>query len=186
MKTEYFDLYLIHWPASKSLHPDWDEINADTWRGMEALYREGIVRAIGVCNFRRHHLEALEKTAEILPFVNQIECHPGMPQKETETCCRDRGIRIEASSPLGSGQVLSHEILAGIGESKGKSAAQVCLRWEIQKGMIVIPRTSSLCRLKENIEVYDFELSDEEMRAIDGIPYCGGLGIDSDEVTEFG
>lgn len=186
LKTDYLDMYLVHWPASVKLYPDWEEMNADTWRGMEALYKEGLVRTIGVCNFKKHHLEALEKTAEIAPFIDQIEYHPGMCQKEIEEYCKERFIQIEASSPLGNGQILSNEALLKIAQGKGKSSAQVCLRWGLQKGFIVIPKTSNPCRLAENMDIYDFELSDEEMWVIDNIPYCGGIGIDSDEVTEFG
>ncbi len=186
MKTDYFDLYLIHWPASGKLHSDWKEINADTWRGMEALYKEGTVRAVGVCNFKRSHLEELEKTAEILPFINQVEYHPGMIPKETEKYCKENRIQMEASSPLGNGQILFNKKLLEIAEKKGRSPAQICLRWEIQKGLIVIPKTSDPGRLKENVDIYDFELDEEEMGAIDNIPYCGGIGIDSEEVTEFG
>lgn len=186
LKTNYLDIYLIHWPASMKLYSDWIEINADTWRGMEALYEEGIVKTIGVCNFKKHHLEMLEKTAKFMPFINQIECHPGMPQQEMIDYCKERHIRIEASSPLGNGKVLANSELLKIAGIKKKSVAQICLRWEIQKGLIVIPKTSDLKRLAENIDIYNFELSNEEMDVIDRIPYCGGIGIDSDEVIEFG
>lgn len=186
LKTDYLDIYLIHWPASGKLYPNWEEINADTWRGMEALYKEGLVNVIGVCNFKRHHLEALEKTAQTLPFINQIEYHPGMVQENTEIYCTEKNIQLEASSPLGNGQVLTNAELLKIAQVKGKSTAQICLRWEIQKNLVVIPKTISLCRMEENLDVYDFELSYEEMKTIDRIPYCGGIGIDSDEVIEFG
>lgn len=186
LKTDYLDIYLIHWPASMKLYSDWMEINADTWRGMERLYEEGFVKAIGVCNFKKHHLEMLEKTAKIMPFIIQIECHPGMPQQEIINYCKTRNIRVVASSPLGSGKVLANSELLEIARIKKKSAAQICLRWEIQKGLIVIPKTSGLKRLAENINIYNFELSNEEMDTIDRIPYCGGIGVDSDEVIEFG
>jgi len=186
LKTDYLDLYLIHWPASGKLYPNWSDINADTWRGMEALYREGLVRAIGVCNFKVHHLKELEKTVEVFPFVNQIEIHPGMNQQEVITYCMDKGILLEASSPLGNGQILKNEDLVSLAEEKGKTVAQICLRWEIQKGLIVIPKTARVQRLRENFSAFDFELTDSEMEMIDNIPYCGGIGIDSDEVTQFG
>lgn len=186
LKTDYLDLYLIHWPASMKLYADWGEINADTWRGMEALYKEGYVRAIGVCNFKIHHLKELEKTAEIMPMVNQIEFHPGMTSQDLVTYCQKTGICVEASSPLGNGQVLQNEILQSIAKSRRRSAAQVCLRYAIERGLVVIPKTVSGQRLLENINVFDFSLSEKEMTVIDGIPYCGGIGIDSDEVIEFG
>lgn len=186
LKTDYLDIYLIHWPASKKLYENWEEINAETWRGMEALYNEGLVRGIGVCNFKIHHLEALKKTAEIMPFVNQIEFHPGMLQEEIYLYCKQNRIQVEASSPLGNGQILKNEKLVEIAEKYRKSTAQIALRWEIQKGIIVIPKSSKTERLKSNIEVFDFKLTDEDMKVIDAIPYCGGIGIDSDEVVEFG
>ncbi len=186
LKTDYLDLYLIHWPASPRLYPDWVSINAETWRGMESLYQEGVVRAIGVCNFKVHHLEELEKSAEIMPMVNQVECHPGMSQEKLVDYCREKGIMIEASSPLGNGQILENEILRNIAREMGRSTAQICLRWGIQRGMSVIPKTTNPERLLENYRVFDFELSDGEMSLINDIPYCGGIGIDSDEVIEFG
>lgn len=186
LKTDYLDLYLIHWPASPRLYPDWVSINAETWRGMESLYQEGVVQAIGVCNFKVHHLEELEKSAEIMPMVNQVECHPGMSQEKLADYCREKRIKIEASSPLGNGQILENEILRNIAREKGRSTAQICLRWGIQRGMSVIPKTTNPERLLENYRVFDFELSDGEMSLINGIPYCGGIGIDSDEVIEFG
>lgn len=186
LKTSYLDLYLVHWPASPKLYPDWKEINADTWRGMESLYKEGLVKAIGVCNFKMHHLEELKKTAEVMPFINQVECHPGMIQEELVSYCRENQIQIEASSPLGNGQILQNECLKKIAAEKNKTTAQICMRWGIQKGFVLIPKTSNVNRLSENIDIFDFELSENEMKQIDEIPFCGGLGYDSDEVTEFG
>lgn len=186
LKTDYLDLYLVHWPASMAVHENWEEINAETWRGMEQLYQDGLIRAIGVCNFRKHHLLALQKTAKFLPMINQVELHPGMPQLEILEYCQKMGIAVEASSPLGIGQVLNNAKILDIAKSKEKSAAQICLRWEVQKGVIVIPRTSNKERLKENIDLWDFELSQEEMSILDDIPYCGGLGIDPDTTEDLG
>ena len=186
LKTDYLDLYLIHWPASMKLYSEWEEINAETWRGMEALYKEGMVKAIGVCNFKEHHLSALEKTAKIMPMINQIEMHPGMPQLELLEYCNSRDILIEASSPLGNGQVLCREPLLELAQIKQKTPAQICLRWGYQKGAILIPKTTSSERLKENLHIFDFDLSDEELLQLDKMPYCGGIGIDPDTVVEFG
>ena len=186
LKTDYLDLYLVHWPASMAVHDNWEEINAETWRGMEQLYQDGLIRAIGVCNFRKHHLLALQKTAKFLPMINQVELHPGMPQLEILEYCQKMGIAVEASSPLGIGQVLNNAKILDTAKSKEKSAAQICLRWEVQKGVIVIPRTSNKERLKENIDLWDFELSQEEMSILDDIPYCGGLGIDPDTTEDLG
>lgn len=186
IKTDYMDLYLIHWPASMKLHPNWEELNAETWRGMEALLKAGLVRAIGVCNFKVHHLETLTKTAGIMPLVNQVEYHPGMNQEDIYDFCVKNGIQIVASSPLGNGQIMGNQLLKDLANVKGKSVAQICLCWGVQKNMVMIPKTSKVERLKENFGIFDFELTVDEMQAIDEIPYCGGVGIDSDEVIEFG
>ena len=186
LKTDYLDIYLIHWPASKKLFPDWAEINADTWRGMERLCKDGYVRAIGVCNFKRHHLEELAKCAEITPCIDQFEMHPGFLQEELLDFCRAHRILAEASSPLGNGQILDHPVIRRIAAAHEKSTAQICLRWALQKGAVVIPKTSDPDRLIQNITLFDFTLSAEEMKDLDAIPYCGGIGIDPDEVTEFG
>lgn len=186
LKVDFLDLYLIHWPASVKLYENWQEINADTWRGMERLYVDGYVKNIGVCNFKPYHLESLKKSATIMPFVNQIELHPGMAQQNTLNYCKKEGIIVEASSPLGNGQILENETILEISNSKNVSAAQVCLRWALQKEAIVIPKTTNRERLHSNIDVFKFELSDEEMGRIDSVPYCGGIGLDPDEVEEFG
>lgn len=186
LKTDYLDLYLIHWPASMKLYPNWEEINADTWRGMEQLYRDGLVKSIGVCNFYEHHLEALKKSAEIMPFVNQFELHPGLPQKELISYCKKEEIQVEASSPLGNGQILTQPVLLEIAKKYNKSVAAVCLRYVIQSGAVVIPKTINSERLVDNYDLFDFVLSEEEISRIDQIPYCGGIGIHPDEVVEFG
>lgn len=182
LKTEYLDLYLIHYPASPKFYENWNEINAETWRGMEKLYREGYVKAIGVCNYKMYHLEELKKTYEICPMVNQIELHPGLFDDEMYKYCQENGIMLQAASPLGNGQILHNEQLKEIARKRERSVAQICLKWEIQKNISVLPKTSNLQRLEENIEIFDFELTEEEMDIIDKIPYCGGLNIDSDEV----
>lgn len=186
MKTDYFDMYLVHWPASKKLYPDWAEINADTWRGMERLYSEGLVKAIGVCNYNISHLEELRKTAEIMPFVDQVEFHPGYIQSELFDYCKRNNICLEASSPLGNGQILNNKEIIKIAEKHTKTPAQVCLNWAIKKEIIVIPKSTSRKRIEENINVFNFELDLDEEKILDEMAYCGGIGLNPDEVTEFG
>lgn len=186
LKTDYLDAYLIHWPASSRLHENWQEINAETWRGMEQLYKEGYVRAIGVCNYKVHHLEELSKTAEIMPHMNQIEIHPGMRQKEIVCYCTKNGILVEASSPLGNGKILENEVLKEIAQKYNKTTAQICLRWAIQKEYVVLPKSEKEERVAQNVDIFNFFLSKEEEMKIDEIPFCGGLGFDADEVIEFG
>lgn len=185
LKTDYLDVYLIHWPATAKQYDNWQEINAETWRGLETLYKEGYIRALGVCNFKPYHLSELCKMSEIVPHINQIEFHPGMLQTETVTYCKENEIQIEASSPLGNGQILKHNTLCQMAEEKGVTVAKLCLKWGLQHGTVVIPKTTRIERLIENIQLGDFELSDDEMSIIDQIPYCGGLGIDADEVISF-
>ena len=119
-------------------------------------------------------------------MVNQVELHPGLNQSEILSYCKTRNIQVEASSPLGNGQILRNENLVEIADRKGKTPAQICLRWELQKGIVAIPKTTAKDRLVQNIEVFDFTLDEDEMEAIDAIPYCGGIGIDPDEVVDFG
>ena len=153
---------------------------------MEQLYKDGYVKAIGVCNFKEHHLRKLQETATVMPMVNQFEIHPGMQQSELVDYCKEQNIIVEASSPLGNGQILVNDFICDIAKKKNKTPAQICLRWELQRGIIAIPKTVNVDRLKQNIDVFDFELTEDEMRIIDDLPYCGGIGIDPDEVTQFG
>ncbi len=188
LKTDYLDSYLIHWSASPKTHEDWEELNAETWRGMEQLYKDGVVHSIGVCNFKIKHLEALLKTATVTPLILQTEYHPGMNTHEfTELCawCKNKGIVLEASSPLGNGQILKNETIQKIADNHRKSAAQICLRYSVQKDFIVIPKSVSQFRLQQNIDIFDFNLSEEEVELLDNLPFCGGLNLDSDEVTQF-
>lgn len=185
LKMEYLDVYLVHWPASSRQYDNWEEINAETWRGMEQLYKDGLVRAIGVCNFKINHLEALAKTASILPFINQIECHPGMPGNEIAEYCIQRKIQIQASSPLGNGQILNNEVILKIAKDSGISAAQLCLKWGIEHGYIVLPKTVNHERLRENINLDNISLNAEIMYILDNMPFCGGLAIDSEEVGDL-
>ncbi len=183
LKTDYLDAYLIHWPASPELYSDWEEMNAETWRGMEKLYREGYVRSIGVCNFQKYHLEALERMAEIHPMINQFEVHPQLPREEWISDCRSRSIHVEASRPLALGKALSHPVIQRIAQEHGKTTAQICLKWAIAKEITVIPKTSHPERLKENMDLFGWNLTREEIEEIDGLPICEP---DRDEVMKFG
>ncbi len=186
LKTDYLDLYLIHWPASMKLYENWAEINSETWRGMEQLLADGLVKEIGVSNFKIHHLEELNKTAKVKPAVDQMEIHPGLYPKDIIDYCSENGICVEASSPLGNGQILSDKSLNEIAGTHNKTVAQICIRWILDKGVIAIPKSTSRSRIQENIDVFDFSLSSEETETIDNLPFCGGLGIDPDEVVSFG
>lgn len=182
LKTDYLDVYMIHWPATPKHFQNWSEVNAETWRGLEKLHKEGYVKAIGVSNFQEEHLVELSKTAEILPQINQLEFHPGMMQNGTVSYCEKKGIQVEASSPLGNGKILSNEILGKIAEEKNVSVARVCLKWALKHKVIVIPKTIKEERLSENLNLYDFDLTESEMRLIDSLPFCGGVEVNLNEV----
>jgi len=159
--TKYLDLYLMHWPVPN--------VFLESWKQMEALNKEGIVRAIGVCNFHQHHLEALLAVADVVPAVNQVELHPLLSQSRLVKFCKDAGILVEAYSPVARmhDQLIKNETLISIACRHGKTVPQVILRWDLQSGIVPIPRSSHPTRLKENIGIFDFHLSDEEMKAID-------------------
>ncbi|MBR5533861.1 MAG: aldo/keto reductase, partial [Ruminiclostridium sp.] len=130
---DYLDLVLIHWPAVPKYVENWEELNQSTWQALTDLYKEGKIRAIGVSNFKPHHLKALLEV-EVKPMVNQIELHPGMTQQETVDLCQEHGILLEAWSPLGCGRLLDHPLWVEMAATYGKSVAQVCSRWCLQKG----------------------------------------------------
>lgn len=178
---DYLDLYLIHWPASKKDYENWEEINLETWRAMTNLYKAGKIKAIGVSNFKPHHLEALMKT-EVKPMVNQIEFHPGFMQEETVKYCRGNGILVEAWSPLGTGRMLTNPDLQEIASHYGKSVAQICIRWCIQHDVLPLPKSVTPSRIEENSNVFDFEINVEDMQRIDALENFGGSGLDPDEV----
>ncbi|MBE6612810.1 MAG: aldo/keto reductase [Ruminococcaceae bacterium] len=179
---DYLDLYLIHWPASQHRFENWEQINLDTWRAMTELYKAGRIRAIGVSNFLPHHMAALMET-EVAPMVDQIEFHPGHRQEETLRFCHSHGICVEAWSPLGTGRMLGNETLIEIAAKYGKSAAQLCIRWCMQHGVLPLPKSVTESRIAENLDVYDFIISDADMAAIDALPDFGYSGNHPDEVN---
>ena len=139
LQVEYIDLYLIHWP---------NKLNAETWRAFEDLYKEGKVKAIGVCNFKIGHLEELKKTAEIMPMVNQVELHPQSSKEYLLDYCNDNNIQLVAWSPIMRGRIFSNELIIGLSEKYKKTIAQIVLRWHIQRGIIPIPKSSNEGRIK--------------------------------------
>ncbi|MBH8599303.1 MULTISPECIES: aldo/keto reductase [unclassified Thermoactinomyces] len=169
---DYLDLYLIHWPVEGKYK--------EAWRALETLYKEGRVKAIGVSNFHIHHLEDLLKDAEIKPMVNQVEFHPRLTQKELRKYCKEQGIQFEAWSPLMQGQLLDNPVLKEIADRYGKSVAQIILRWDLQHGVVTIPKSTKEHRIIENGSVFDFELTKEEMERIDVLNQNHRVGPDPD------
>lgn len=158
---DYLDLYLVHWPVKGKYK--------DTWKALEKMYQDGKVRAIGVSNFMQHQLEDLMQDAEIMPMVNQVEFHPRLVQQDLVDFCLQNNIRHEAWSPLMQGKVLDLPEIKTIAEKYGKSTAQVILRWDLQKGVITIPKSVHKERIISNAEIFDFSLSDEEMKTLDSL-----------------
>ena len=173
---DYLDLYLIHWPCVEKVSPDWKEINASTWRAFEDAYKAGKIRAIGVSNFQKKHYDALAERCDIKPMVNQIEFHPGYTQPETVEYSKAEGMLVQAFSPLGCGTVLGDETLAGIAKKYGKTVAQVCLRFVLQSGLNVLTKSVTPERIIENAQIFDFELSAEDMAVINAMPELGFTG----------
>ncbi|MED0668748.1 aldo/keto reductase [Aneurinibacillus aneurinilyticus] len=169
---EYLDLYLIHWPVKEKYK--------ETWRAMEKLYKDGLVRAIGVSNFHVHHLEDLLTSAHIIPMVNQVEFHPRLTQKTLLIFCKEKGIQLEAWSPLMRGRLLDEPMLNNIARKHGKTPVQVILRWDLQHEVVTIPKSVHAERIVANADIFDFTLSDEEMRQIDALNRNERSGQDPD------
>ena len=169
--TDYLDLYLIHWPANKLQFGEKAEaINVDTWKAMERLADEKLVRSIGLSNFYPHHMEPILAMANIAPTVDQIEYHPGLLQEDTIELCRKNDILVEAWSPLGRGHLLDNPVWAEIAGHHCKSPAQVILRWVLQNNVLPLVKSVHAERIRENYDIFDFELTHQEMKAIDSLP----------------
>lgn len=182
LDLEYLDLYLIHWPVPIAFKDNWEEANAGTWKAMEELYRAGKIKAIGVSNFKPHHIKALMKTATIKPMVNQIELHPGELQEDKVAYCKDNDILLEAYTPLGRGKLATVPVMQELEKKYNKSFAQICIRWCLQHGFVPLPKSVTPSRIKQNTQVFDFTISEEDMRKIDGITYENCKGKDTDNI----
>lgn len=171
---EHLDLYLIHWPVAGKYK--------EAWRALETLYKQDRVRAIGVSNFQIHHLEDLMKDAEIKPVINQVELHPKLTQMELQQFCAQHGIQLESWSPLMQGQLLDHPVLQEIAAAHGKSIAQIILRWNLQRGIVTIPKSITESRIIENGDLFGFTLSPQDMERIHGINENVRVGPDPDHI----
>jgi len=174
---DYIDLFLIHWPLPTRYDGDY----VSTWKTLEEFYRDGRARSIGVSNFQPHHLRRLHGESEITPAVNQIEVHPYLTQDDVRTFCAEHQIAIEAWSPIAQGNVLDDPTIVSIARNVGKTAAQVVLRWHIERGDIVFPKSVTPARIKENIDIFDFELSGEDVEAISALNRNERTGPDPDK-----
>ena len=174
---DYIDLFLIHWPLPTRYDGDF----VSTWQTLEEFYRDGRARSIGVSNFQPHHLRRLHAECEIPPAVDQIEVHPYLTQLDVRTFCAEHQITVEAWSPIAQGKVLDDPAIVSIAGPAGKSPAQVVLRWHIQRGDIVFPKSVTPARIKENFDIFDFELSDQDMESISALDAGMRTGPDPDE-----
>ena len=163
---DYVDLYLVHWPNPKAYRDNWKEANAQAWSYMEEAVDAGLVKTIGVSNFLVHHLEALAETAKIAPAVNQIRLAPGCYQTEVVDYCKEHNIILEAWGPLGQGDIFTNEEMQALAEKYGKTVAQLALAWSVYQGFLPLPKSVHEDRIKENMDFFDIELSEEDAETI--------------------
>ena len=180
---DYLDLFLIHWPNPLAFRDRWEQANAESWKAMEELYETGKIRAIGISNFRSHHMDALLKTAKITPMVNQIRLCPGDTQDETVAYCREHQMVIEAYSPLGTGRIFDVPEMQTLAKKYNRSIAQICIRWSLQRGYLPLPKSVTPARIQENLHVFDFELSEDDVQLIANLKGCVGYASDPDTRT---
>lgn len=174
LQTPYLDLYLVHWPKGKR--------SVETWKAMEELYHKGKVRSIGISNFLVHHLEAFLPECKVIPAVNQVEFHPELIQPELLKYCQKKGIQIEAWAPMMKGRVNDIPVIQALSAKYGKTPAQIVLRWDIQKGVVTIPKSVKKERIISNADIFDFELSAEDMAKIDRLDQGKRIGFHPDEI----
>lgn len=170
---EYLDLYLIHWPITGKFK--------DTWRALEEIYRDGKVRSIGVSNFHVHHLEELLKDAEVKPVLNQIEYHPHLTQEDVLQFCKENAIQMQSWSPLKRGEIITEPVIKEIADKHDKTPAQIVLRWNLQNGVITIPKSVKEHRMQENADIFNFELTEDEMEKLNDLNKNERIGSNPDD-----
>lgn len=183
LDLDYLDLYLIHWPNPVAMRDHWAELNSESWRAMEEAVQAGKIRAIGVSNFRKNHLDALMENAEIKPTVNQIFLNPSDLQPEVVAENKKLDLLSEAYSPLGTGGLLGNEVVKSVAANYGKSPAQVLIRWSLQHGFLPLPKSVHPEYIEANVDVFDFEISPEDMAALDGLHGEAGVANDPDTIN---
>lgn len=173
---DYLDLYLVHWPNPKPLreNDEWKTRNAEVWRAMEDLYKEGKIRAIGVSNFLPHHLDALLETVRVIPAVNQVRLAPGVYQEEVVDYCREKGILLEAWGPFGQGELFEKKEVQEIAAKHGKSVAQIALAWSLAEGFLPLPKSVTASRIQSNLDCFGIELSKDEREVLKTISVTSG------------
>lgn len=174
--VEYLDLYLIHWPTPADGSPDWMERDIQSWKAMEELYRAGKIRAIGVSNYLPHHLNKLMEQTGIIPLVDQLEFHPGYIQKAAVDFCQRQGILVEAWSPIGRARMIEEPLLKELAEKYQVSVAQICIRFALQCGVLPLPKSSASERMRQNLDVFRFEIEEDDMHRLTTLPQMGWSG----------
>ena len=183
LDMDYLDLYLIHWPNPIKYRDNWQAANAGTWKAFEELYHSKRIRAIGISNFHPRHIDELMKTAEIAPMVNQIRLCPGDTQDEVVAYCKAHNIVVQAYSPLGTGLIFEVPEMQAIAKKYEKTIAQICIRWSLQMGFLPLPKSTTPSRIKENADVFGFELSAQDVQTIADLKGCCGYSKDPDTTT---
>lgn len=176
LNTDYLDLYLIHWPLPDPEYKDWKQLDKETWRAMEELYQAGKVRAIGLSNFLSHHIDNILEDCTVRPAVDQIEYHPGYSQEAAVQYCKERNILVQAWSPIGRQRVLEEPLVLELAGKYAVSPAQICLKFAVQRGIIPLPKSSSVERMKENLDLYSFEMEREDIWRLATMPQAGWSG----------
>ncbi len=183
LDTDYLDLYLIHWPNPIKYRDRWQEANAGSWKAFEELYSAGRIRSIGISNFHPRHIDELMKTATVAPMVNQIRLCPGDTQDEVVAYCKAHNILPEAYSPLGTGLIFKVPEMQALAKKYDRTIAQICVRWSLQKGFLPLPKSVSEARIRENAEVFDFELSVQDVQVVSDLKGCCGYSQNPDTAT---
>lgn len=176
LRTDYLDLYLIHWPLPEPGYKEWRQLDKETWRAMEELYEAGKIRAIGLSNFLPHHIENILKDCRVRPAVDQIEYHPGYSQEAVVNYCRERGILVQAWSPIGRSRVLDEPLVKELAAKYDVSPAQICLKFAVQRNIIPLPKSSSEDRMRENLNLYSFELEQDDIWRLSTMSQTGWSG----------
>ena len=176
LRTDYLDLYLIHWTLPEPGYKEWRQLDKETWRAMEELYEAGKIRAIGLSNFLPHHIENILKDCRVRPAVDQIEYHPGYSQEAVVNYCRERGILVQAWSPIGRSRVLDEPLVKELAAKYDVSPAQICLKFAVQRNIIPLPKSSSEDRMRENLDLYSFELEQDDIWRLSTMPQTGWSG----------
>ena len=183
LQTDYLDLYLIHWPKPSPDCENWKKLDIETWKALEKLYHEKRVRAIGVSNFLPHHIENLLESCEVVPAVDQLEFHPGYSQEAAVNYCKEHGMLVQAWSPLGRRRIMEEPLVTSLAEKYGVSPARICLKYAVERGVMPIPKASTAERMKENMDLFSFEMEKEDIYRLATMPQAGWSGEHPDRET---